>query len=350
MAKVISLMNEIPDIFEQIYENYRIADQYREIEFNAAVKIQAWYRFLRVKAYFKHINASAVTIQKAFRGFIGRKVYRGILDESVKIKRKTFYDKQATLCQKTWRGYFSRKYIFNYYKRKAYLLAIQHKNEAVLNELKEYKDYMDRQAEDRRNIEKYQKLEEKAKREHYLISTKQISGVYNSPYKPAPAEMEYLMRSIKLDPSEYHDSYVKSVRANKFDLISLPEGLPPLPNKLQGPFREPIDVRKQRYRPFSPTLRCETDFESLNLARSEMKDKEWCERHHEEKFAPVDKSIYRKPYLPMMLSTSKYGHLEYGTKKFREEKKEAEFAGGRFKTLVPPIPEFHKLNRTYISS
>ncbi len=104
--------------------------------------------------------------------------------ERVRIKRKNFYDKQATLCQKTWRGYFSRKYIFNYYKRKAYLLAIQHKNEAVLNELKEYKDYMDRQAEEKRNIEKYQKLEEKAKREHYLISTKQISGVYNSPYKP----------------------------------------------------------------------------------------------------------------------------------------------------------------------
>ena len=90
--------------------------------------------------------------------------------------RKQFFDDKATICQKTWRGYFSRKYIFNYYKRKAYLIAIQHKNEAVLNELKEYKEYTDRQAEEKRNIEKYRRLEEKAKREHYLISTKQISG------------------------------------------------------------------------------------------------------------------------------------------------------------------------------
>ncbi len=43
---------------------------------------------------------------------------------------------------------------------------------------------MDRQAEDKKNVEKYKRLEEEAKRNHYLISTKQISGVYNSPYKP----------------------------------------------------------------------------------------------------------------------------------------------------------------------
>ena len=45
--------------------------------------------------------------------------------------------------------------------------------------------------------------------------------------------MEYLMRNIKLDPAINHDHYVKSVKANKFDLIALPEGLPPLVNKPQ---------------------------------------------------------------------------------------------------------------------
>ena len=34
----------------------RVADQYREIEYNAAVKIQAWYRKHRVRAYFKWNN------------------------------------------------------------------------------------------------------------------------------------------------------------------------------------------------------------------------------------------------------------------------------------------------------
>ncbi len=51
------------------------------------------------------------------------------------------------------------------------------------NELKEYKEYMDRQREEKLYVEKYNKLEKEAKRNHYLLSTKQIPGVYNSPYK-----------------------------------------------------------------------------------------------------------------------------------------------------------------------
>ncbi len=41
------------------------------------------------------------------------------------------------------------------------------------------------------------------------------------------------MRNIKLDPPEKHDYYVKSMKANKFDLIALPESLPPLVAKPQ---------------------------------------------------------------------------------------------------------------------
>lgn len=43
---------------------------------------------------------------------------------------------------------------------------------------------MDKQEEERKNIEKYRQLEKEAKKNHYLISTKQIPGIYNSPYKP----------------------------------------------------------------------------------------------------------------------------------------------------------------------
>ena len=61
---------------------WSIADQYRELEYNAAVKVQAWYRRLRVKAYFKHLNESCVCIQRFFRGYLGRKAFRQILDVS----------------------------------------------------------------------------------------------------------------------------------------------------------------------------------------------------------------------------------------------------------------------------
>lgn len=42
---------------------------------------------------------------------------------------------------------------------------------------------MERQREEKLYVDKYNKLEKEAKRNHYLLSTKQIPGVYNSPYK-----------------------------------------------------------------------------------------------------------------------------------------------------------------------
>jgi len=47
---------------------------------------------------------------------------------------------------------------------------------------------------------------------------------------------------------------------------------------LQGPFREPSDVQRQRYKPFQPTLRVATSFTSLEEARQAMKANEWVTR------------------------------------------------------------------------
>lgn len=349
MSKTVLLRNKSKQIITTIYSKSKQADDNRETEHYAAIKIQSWYRGLRIRSYFKHLNENALKIQKAWRGHQGRQLYRLVLDDAVRYMRFKFYDDTACLIQKHWRGYYSRKYIFNYYKRKEYLAVIKQKNEIVLGELKEYKEYMERQREEKKNILKYKRLEEEAKRNHHLISTKQIPGVFNSPYKPSANEMEYLMRSVKLDPSVKHDAFVNAMHANKFENVTLPKGcLPPLVQKPQGPFREPIDVLKQRYRPFSPTLRCEHDIDSVKKERNNMRDKEWCGRLHDNIFLPVDKSIYNKPYEPLMLTKDKYEKLDYGLKHYRVEADQND--GERFKSLVPPIPEFNKLNKTYVES
>ena len=43
---------------------------------------------------------------------------------------------------------------------------------------------------------------------------------------------------------------------------------------------------------------------------------------HLKRFYPIEKTIYRKPYEPLMLTRDKYKLLDYGRKYFREEKKE----------------------------
>jgi hypothetical protein len=113
------------------------------------------------------------------------------------------------------------------------------------------------------------------------------------------------MRNVRLDPPAKRQLYLKADSLKKFDSIKLPEYLPPLPAKQQvnicygltrlfrlliskflkkfhkGPFREPLEVRKQRYRPLSPSLRCETDYESLEKARKNDRNQEWTGRLHD---------------------------------------------------------------------
>jgi hypothetical protein len=217
-----------------------------------------------------------------WRGQLGRAKYRQCLEEKVKQMRLFAFNYKAELIQKIWHGYYTRKYVLDFYKRKAYLIAIQNTNEITLNGLNEYQEFLDRQRIEKEQVDKYQRIEDEAKNKHYLISTKQIPGIYNSPYHPAPAEMEYLMKNVKLNPCEKHKQYIRDSKLNRFESIQLPVGLPPLPSKPQGPFKDPLDVRRQRYRTFSPSLLVETDIEHLNIARAEMKGKEKTQRLHDE--------------------------------------------------------------------
>jgi hypothetical protein len=45
--------------------------------------------------------------------------------------------------------------------------------------------------------------------------------------------MEYLLRNVKLEKAEKHELYVKAMKQNKFENITLPDSLPPLALKPQ---------------------------------------------------------------------------------------------------------------------
>ncbi len=51
-------------------------------------------------------------------------------------------------------------------------------------------------------------------------------------------------------------------------------------------------------------------------------------------FIPIDKSVNKKPYLPLMITTSKFGALDYGTKNFREESDPKDLIGGVNKIFI----------------
>ncbi|WAR19152.1 SPT17-like protein, partial [Mya arenaria] len=339
MAAMVRLLEETGTIVETAYERRNVAEQERLQEFAASVKVQAWFRGARVRAYMTHMNKCATHIQRRWRGFLGRQFFRLYVKNYVLVMKLNFFNNQATKVQKIWRGYYVRKYV---------------------NELDEYSE---QQAQSRRRqLEAKEKVtqERLARKYHYLISTTVIPGVFNSPFQPYPSEMEYALSSVK--PLVHKR---RSIKDNPYDPawksygheLPKPPALPPLASKPQGPFRGPEEVQMQRYKAFQPSLRVATSFTSLEHAREQMKAEEWVTRINDDIFVPFTKREIK--YDPLLHTTSNFGHPSYGTKYFREEfidKHVTRMVSPTdpykiyympFKTLVPPIPVFDKLNDTY---
>ncbi|GFO48297.1 spermatogenesis-associated protein 17-like [Plakobranchus ocellatus] len=346
MAALVRLSDQIDGMINEIYDRKNEAEEARLLEYKAAVKVQAWFRASRVRSYIKYTNECATKVQKAWRGFLGRRFFRILLKNTVFIMKLNHYNRMACKVQKVWRGYYVRKYVFNYYSRKRYLEALQVKNQSIRNELADFAEQQQaaRKREEEKNEKKRQEYE--ARKRHHLLSTEVMPGIYNSPFLPYPSETEYLLRSVKplsrkkVCPKEpLFDPVCASYNSK------IPTVLPPIPQKPQGPFRDPTDVQKQRYKPFQPTLRVATDFYSLEKARQQLKDAEWVTRINDNILQPFTHRLV--PYEPLLHTTSKYGHLPFGTKYFREEFLDKHIIPQNFKTLVPPIPIFDKLNDTY---
>lgn len=345
MAAVVKLLTEIDGMVDDVYDRRNAADKSREAEYNAVVSIQSWFRGQRCRSYLSFLGKSATTVQKAWRGYIGRRYYRQLVKSKVFIMKLNHYNAMAVKIQKVWRGYYTRKYISNYYSRKRYLEGLKLKNEIVRAELTEYAEQQEEMKKWKEEDEEKKKLQEYAKKRHYLLSTEVIPGIYNSPYWPYPAEMEFHLRNVRPEtPVKKKEGVIYDPTPTRYD-IPKPCPLPPIEKKPQGPFRDPREVQKQRYKPFQPSLRVATNFASVEEAREAMKRDEWIKRINDNIFVPFTKK--EKSYDPLLHTKSQFGHLPYGTKYFREENIDQHVVIKDFQTVLPPVPIFQKLNDTY---
>ena len=111
-----------------------------------------------------------------------KQLYKSLRDQEVKAKETSFYNYHAKLIQKLWRGYHSRRTVFDYYARRKYLATLNDKNEAVKVQMEEY--LKSSLLEERKRKEEAARAEfnEICKKVHHLSSTSAIPGIYNSPY------------------------------------------------------------------------------------------------------------------------------------------------------------------------
>ncbi|XP_039553930.1 spermatogenesis-associated protein 17 [Passer montanus] len=360
MAALARLQERLTGLRDEYFLTNRAIDEDRKIQYKAAVKIQRWFRACSVRAYLRHLRKMAILIQKWWRGYLRRKYFREVVERAYFIKKQKFYNEMAVRIQKTWRGYYVRKYIHNFYALKKYLNAVSLNNKLVRHELQKY-------AEMKENEEKMKDLEKKEKEKkyqaqkmHYLLSTEQIPGIYNSPFRKSPDPMELLLRQSK--PLTHRKQQVKIPLADELygwptckEPPAFVTSLPLLPadrQKPQGPFRNPAEVLRQRYKPVEPTLRVrESMYSPPAKARESTLGKEWRNPIHDNEFLPF--SSYHKnyeKYEPSLFKSGKYGQEAYGTKHFREVYPKKWIADKDFETLFSSIALFEKFGKTYSST
>merc|ERR1719402_132370 len=294
-----------------------------------------------------YLHRQATLIQSCFRGYQGRKRFQQIVGSAVDTMRSGYYVEMATRIQSRWRGYYTRKYKHNYYARKHYLDSVVRRNADVRDALAQYVEAQEeKQERENRRVEEQEKMLQ-ARRLHYMRSTYQINGVFSSPWFPQN-DFERLLSAVKPLSKEERNQLFPNQPEN---VLVERNRLPPLKNapskkRIQGPFRDANEVHNQRYRALSPSLRVATAFESADQQARADRDMEWTKRIQNKPMSFPDRRTISKSYEPLLHTTSKYGAIPYGTKFFREESDDVKNAP-KFKSVVPPIPIFDKVGKTF---
>nr|XP_054587850.1 LOW QUALITY PROTEIN: spermatogenesis-associated protein 17 [Nothobranchius furzeri] len=197
MAELENFKSAEDEFRKKYFQRNREAEENRQKESRAATRIQSWFRACKVRAYLSYLRKKAVIIQKVWRGFAARARVRQMVKAAYFIMKMNFYEEMAVRIQRRWRGFYSRKYIHSFYERKRCIQGILLNNELMRKEVDETVELLQRRKNYQEMVKEQQARVYQAHRLHHLLSTKQCPGVFNSPFRPAPHEMELLLRKVK---------------------------------------------------------------------------------------------------------------------------------------------------------
>uniref|UniRef100_A0A3B5AYX6 Spermatogenesis associated 17 n=1 Tax=Stegastes partitus TaxID=144197 RepID=A0A3B5AYX6_9TELE len=288
MAELLKLQSEIKEFPKDQ------AQETRQEENQAATRIQSWFRACKVRAYLSHLHKKAIIIQKIWRGFTARAPQRSCTATFSMLHANISVKPLCSQIQRRWRGFFVRKYIHNFYARKSYLEGVTMKNESVRRELDELEELQKRERDCLAMVKEQTAKVYQAHRLHHLVSTKQCPGVFNSPFRPAPHEMELLLRQVKYQtptrlaprgrarplgipsptapsfPGTLGSPWIKTSRT----CCSRPVLPPIVSKKQQGLYREPGEVWEQRVQCPDLMLCLQTSYTHLEEAQNQLQQKE----------------------------------------------------------------------------
>ncbi|KAM9810481.1 spermatogenesis-associated protein 17-like [Neosynchiropus ocellatus] len=273
MADLLRISSEVNEFQTHFFVRSCLAEDHRVKEIHAATQIQSWFRASRVRSYLRHLHRKATIIQKFWRGFTARALFREIIRTQYFVMKMIVYNQMAVRIQKTWKGYFVRKFVLNFYVRRSYLEALAVKNEIVRRELNQLEELHMRERECLEEIKERKAKIYNAHHMHHHLSTRTRAGIYNSPFREAPHKTELLLRQVKFKtPTKAPHTGQAGISPGSSCLKtsrSLKNGLPAPSARPQ-----PGEVWEQRFCLPELTSQLQSTYKSLRWTQKELQQHE----------------------------------------------------------------------------
>ena len=156
-------------------------------EGEGALKVQRLFRGQLVRARVARWRDAASFIQRVYRGHTGRLRARAAGAEVLRHERLAVFHYHALNLQKSFRGYYSRRYYHDFYARQAYLDDVLAKGEALRESCVGARQQQAAEAEEAAAAATEKEFHTVTQNLHHLVSTASQPGIFNSPYLPAEA-------------------------------------------------------------------------------------------------------------------------------------------------------------------
>lgn len=185
-----------------VLDALQVASDTAEFENFCAEKIQATYRMFRQRRSYQSSRRCIIAMQRVYRGHLRRnEVHRNCEGDNMSFEEACFHY-YATRIQAIFRGYYCRKYVDDYYARRAYIRRVAADSEMVRTqaaELREEQELENSKARQEKSNLAYVRATERV---HFMLSTVGRSGVYRRCAEPTGASTKPFGSNVESDIRE----------------------------------------------------------------------------------------------------------------------------------------------------